>query len=483
MKIDRRGFTLGAAALALGAATPLRALAKSAKSTKPQRPTDAIVLGAGISGLQTAWLLEEQGLSVTVLEASNRVGGRVLTLMDQPGVPEMGFNSMADAYGRGFDAAQRAGVEMVEVGARYHGAPPQGLYIDGKPMTREQWAAFPGNPFPAKYKSVMPFELAFMLVAQNNRLPDPAQWFDGASGIPDISLHQRLQDLGLGEEAIRLAYDTTPYHGDNAHAVSALMMEWNDGFLKMQAAAGPGSWAVRGGNELLPRGMAKLLKGDIVMGREAIAIDCDDTGAKVHCLDGSVFAAKRVVCSLPFTALRNVHVMPALSGRQKEAVQTIAYMPISIAFLTATEPFWETDGLSPGMWSDGLLGTVMPQRFGATADEVTGLMVQVRGTMARYYDRMSDEAALARIVAEIEALRPAARGKLQARHWHSWAKERFAGGTWAIWGPHEAHAFGPVMGQQQGRLHFCGEHTATSARGVEGALESAERVALEVLMA
>jgi monoamine oxidase len=48
-------------------------------------------------------------------------------------------------------------------------------------------------------------------------------------------------------------------------------------------------------------------------------------------------------------------------------------------------------------------------------------------------------------------------------------------------------ATGPIsapaneMAKPAGRLHFCGEHTATGARGLEGALESAERVALEIL--
>lgn len=481
MRIDRRTFTLGGAATALAAcASP--GLSVSARGQVPQGHVDVLVLGAGVSGLNTAWLLEQQGYRVTVLEASERVGGRVFTLMDQPGTPEMGFNSMAAAYGRGFDAASRAGVEMIEVGERYRHGKPQGLYIDGQHMTREQWAAFPGNPFPEQFKAIMPFELGFMLVAQNNRLSDPTQWFDPANGVADISLHQRLMELGLNEQAIQLCYDTTPYHGENAHSVSTLMLEWNDGFVKTQAQAGPGSWAVRGGNQLLTEGMANLLKGDVILGKEVLAIDCDDTGAKVHCADGTLFTSDRVVSSLPFSTLRNVHVMPSLSGAQARAVQTISYMPISIAFLTATEPFWDEDDLAPGMWSDGLTGTVIPQRFGATAEEITGFMVQVRGTMARYYDRLSDAEALARIVAEIEMLRPAAKGKLEARNWHSWAKRRFNGGTWACWGPGEAQAFGPVMGQQQGRLHFCGEHTATTSRGLEGALESSERVALEVLL-
>ena len=73
---------------------------------------DVIVLGADASGLNAAWLLEQQGMQVLVLEGRKRVGGRVLTLFGQPGFPEMGFNSMAAGYRRGIDAAKRAGVEL-----------------------------------------------------------------------------------------------------------------------------------------------------------------------------------------------------------------------------------------------------------------------------------------------------------------------------------------------------------------------------------
>jgi hypothetical protein len=51
--------------------------------------------GPGISRPNTALLLEEQELLVRILEARNRVASRILTLFDQPGDPEMGFNSMA----------------------------------------------------------------------------------------------------------------------------------------------------------------------------------------------------------------------------------------------------------------------------------------------------------------------------------------------------------------------------------------------------
>lgn len=488
MTIDRRSFTLGAAGLglaALASASPVLAAPRKAKAkpapvlAKPGQP-DVIVLGAGVSGLQTAGMLEQQGLSVTVLEARDRVGGRVMTLLDQPGYPEMGFNSMAEGYGRGLDAAQRVGVEMQEVGARFRMGPPPLLYINGQPLTREQWAKFPGNPFPDHLKAVMPGELVGKLVAEKTRLADWTSWPDPVNAPLDISLYEFLKAQGLSDAAIHFANDLAPYYGINAYDVSALMMEYNDGFVKSQMAAGVRSLAVKGGNIHLPLGMAKLLKGDLLLGREVMAIEAGDKDATVVCRDGARFTAGRVVCALPFSALRNVHVAPGLSGLQAQAVAQLGYQPISMVFVTATAPFWTEDGLAPGMWTDGLLGNVMPQRFGASDDEITGFIVQARGNLAQYWDRMGPETVKAMVVAQIEALRPAARGKVQAHSFFSWAQERFNGGDVSYFGPGQVR-FVNEMAKPAGRLHFCGEHTATGARGLEGALESAERVALEVL--
>ena len=440
-----------------------------------------LVLGAGVSGLHVAWLLEQQGLKVTVLEARQRVGGRVMTLLDQPGTPEMGFNSMADGYGRGIDAAQRAGVELYDVGARYRAGPPPLLWLNGKPFTREEWARFPGNPFPDALKSLMPGELVAKLIAQRTPLKDWSAWNAPENAKLDISLYDFLKAQGLSDAAIHLANDVSPYYGTNAWDVSALMLEYSDGFVKAQFAAGPRSLAIKGGNIRLPAAMAKLLKGDVLLGREVVAIVTTETTTTVHCRDGSAFTAGRVICSLPFATLRQVQIMPGLSGAQAQAVATLAYQPLSMGFFTATAPFWEEDHLAPGMWTDGMAGNVMPQRFGATHEEITGFIVQARGSLANFWDRRGKDAALAMILAEIEAMRPAAKGKLRAQAYFSWSGELFNGGDWAYFGPGQVAGLVNEMSKPAGRLHFCGEHTSTSSRGLEGALESSERVAIEVL--
>jgi monoamine oxidase len=474
MRLNRREFGLGA-----GAA--LAALAMPTRAATPM--LDTIVLGAGISGLNAALLLEAEGQKVAVLEARGRAGGRIHTLTDQPGYPEMGFNSMGSGYGRGIDAAKRAGVELVDLTPRLRTMPPAALFVGGQYVPRERWAASPLNPFPAEFKAMAPGELASRLVARGNPLPDWTQWTAPEAAALDIPLQLFLREKGLSDAAIRFAFDTAPAYGSSAWEVSALMLHFIDGFIKGQVAAGPQQFGVKGGNNNLPKGLARLLKGDLVLNRRVVAIESGDDAATVHCADGSRFRARHVICSLPSATLRRIHFLPGLTGAQAQAVATIAYQPLTNIFLTVQRPFWQDDGISPMMWTDSPLGTIFPQYFGAQDGEVTGLLVQGRGELAKSWDRMGAERAKALVIETLASLRPASRGAVTAVHYHSWAAEEFSHGAWAYFQPGQVTTLVPALAAVAGRIHFCGEHTAMGARGVEGALESSERAVIEVLTA
>jgi monoamine oxidase len=149
--------------------------------------------------------------------------------------------------------------------------------------------------------------------------------------------------------------------------------------------------------------------------------------------------------------------------------------------LVAKQPFWEQDGLPASMWTDSPLG-----RVAAIADDqgrTASLLVTAYGLKASYLDRLGTEGAQRFIVREVERFRPAAKGQLSVAGYHSWGADPFSAGDWAYFAPGTVTRFMPAMHAPHGRIHFCGEQTAVAARGMEGAMESGERAALEVASA
>ena len=179
--IDRRAFTVGAATLAM--AGPARAQA----SPKP----DVLVLGAGLSGLYSALLLEEAGFRPLVLEARSRVGGRLLTLRDLPGAPEAGGRTLANSYGRALFLMDRFGLKKAPL------PKPEAPCIAyrGALIAAKDWAGSRLNPLPEAWRAVLPGQVYAHAMHAYNPLPDAAAWRDAAMRPYDAkSVAQELVD-------------------------------------------------------------------------------------------------------------------------------------------------------------------------------------------------------------------------------------------------------------------------------------------------
>jgi monoamine oxidase len=151
--------------------------------------------------------------------------------------------------------------------------------------------------------------------------------------------------------------------------------------------------------------------------------------------------------------------------------------------MVAKTPYWEKDGMNPNMFTDSLAGMVLAEHKGENPADITSLTVWLRGDRAMWADQVDTQVAIDAVVADLERLRPAAKGQLEVMGYKSWYRDRFSSGDWAVWAPGQVTAFANEIANPHDRIHFCGEHTAVSNRGMEGAMESGERAALEVLSA
>jgi monoamine oxidase len=477
MTVSRREFLVGSAIVAGMAAAPVR------RAWSADDSADVIVIGAGLSGLNAALLLEEAGMSVLVLEGRDRVGGKILTFGGVPGLPEAGGQSIGSGYGRVVDAANRSGIVLDDVLPRQLKHAEVALVLDGRPVPKAEWPQSPRNPFPAPFRETMPWMYTPAVMGRANPLKAIEDWIKPGNVRFDVSMHEFLKAQGATDAMIDLAYDTNVSYGTSAHDVSALMMAFVEGFTRAQRNLKPAIYKARGGNQRIPEGMAQRLKGRVELKQVVTGVRTDDSGAEVVTAGGRRYRGKAVICALPFSTLRHVRFDPPLEGVQGEAVKTLPHQMITQVALRTKKRFWEQDGLAPSMWTDSPIGRVFAIYGGASEDEVSSLLVTAYGHKSTYLDRLGPEAAGRFVIAEIERMRPAARGALAVAAYHSWSLDPFSAGDWAYFAPGTVTRYMPAMFQPRGRVHFCGEQTAVSARGMEGAMESGERAGLEVAMA
>ena len=345
--VSRRSFLAGIA----GAAVAGRSV--GAATT---RQPDVLVIGAGLAGLYSAMLLEELGARVEVLEGRDRIGGRLYTRFDLPGHPEVGGNTIASGYGRVRDVAQRLDVELIDYAPRLYASRPPELVLDGELIPADQWPASAHNPLPEAHRELLPWQIPSVRLANTNPLKSSGEWLDPANAFLDRPLHDWFVDHGLSDAEIALGYDTSPYFGDSAWSVSTLMYLFNERWIAEQGAIGQAAYAVAGGNQRLPETMAASLAGEVRIGHEVVAIESARDRVRVYLRDGRSLEARQVVCSVPVSKLRDIRVSPGFEGRQREAVHSLRYMRNTLVFLVPRKPFWEQDGLSPTMWTNGIAG-------------------------------------------------------------------------------------------------------------------------------
>jgi monoamine oxidase len=445
---------------------------------------DVIVIGAGLAGLEAARLLEAGGARVRMIEAQQRVGGRIHSMRQLGSNAEAGGTYIGAGYERVIAAAERHGIGLIDVTPLLEFFREQALALGGELISQRDWPAHPANPFTGDDRRVMPWNFHRVLTMRDNPLASAADWLDPRHFDLDVSMRDWMRSRGLDDDGIAIGYGINTSFGDDAADVSALLMLGRAAFSReqrMHAPEGVLGFTVEGGVDRLPAAMAEGLASEVVLGRPVAAIDDDGTRVRVTCADGSRFEGSHVVAAVPFGALAEVAIDPPLGGLHAEAVAAIASQAVTQVYIAAKKPFWEEDGWPPSLFTDTIAGMVAGVRSGADPAHVTHLTAWAFGPGARRLDALAPAEAGRLVIEAIERLRPAARGALELIDLKSWGNDPYARGAWATFKPGQVARFGRTIGAPHGRVRFCGEHLARSARGMEAALETAEHAAADIL--
>jgi monoamine oxidase len=435
-----------------------------------------IVLGAGLAGLYAAFELESRGHPVTVLEARDRVGGRIRTLDAVPGRPEGGGNTIGPNYGRVIRSARLLGVPLV--------TPPQaesmGLVLDGRRIAEEDWPTDPANTLPERLRTITPARLGSILL-RDNPLTTSSSWRDPSMADYDMPATEYYRERGLDDAALGWV-DANNSYGNRLQDTSLLSLFRVSASIGRAIAMRQPTFEVGGGNSRLPEALAAALRGPVVTGERVLTVRQAAAGdISVDCASGRTYEAAAVICTLPLPAAREVRFDPGLPVNQAVAFREIEYHKVTQAHFVTREPYWRAAGEPAGWWTDGPLGRVFVRR--AADGEHYNITCWINGDDCDRFDGLPRDDAMDLMVQEFTRLVPASRGHAELREMVSWQREPLNQGSWAIWKPGQIRALAGLLARPRGRVFFAGEHTAISNSGMEGAMESGERAALEVMRA
>lgn len=491
MPLTRRAFSASVASAPL-----LRGIgAKAADSA------DVVIAGGGLAGLNAAWILSEAGYDVVVLEGASRFGGRVWSATEVETKPELGASQIGPAYARVLDAVDRLDLKLI---GEDRDILPFTYHLGGQMIRMKDWPDHPANRTVGAERAVPPLRLGNSTLAKLTPFKELDDWLSPEYANYDVSLDTLFQTTGMSAAGRRLAALSQDLHGASALAmmqegfrsayeakfgssgpVSMPMRAQRDEFLPPKEAPPPltDKWPknIAGGTWQLPKAMAARLKRPVMTDKVVVAIDMDDAGVDVRCLDGSSVRAKYVISGLPFSTLRNVVISPAPDPLHRTAITEIGYVETTRAFGLVKEPFWQEDGFDPSLFTESPLRMMWTLDNHKNGKGPYRCMFVMTGTSADQFAWLSPDRGAAAIIAELERIRPAARGQVKILKFHSWGRQPFQGGCRHMFRPGQITAFGVDMIRPWHRLHFAGEHTRRLEYGMEAALESGERAAQEVL--
>jgi monoamine oxidase len=433
-----------------------------------QKAGRAVIIGAGFSGLAAAYELSRAGYEVTVVEARNRVGGRVISFSDLVAGKnvEGGGELIGSNHPAWIGYAKQFNLEFLDVTEEDAEFP---IVLGGKRLTADQSEALWEE-----------METAFNTIVGDAANVDADEPWKASNAQ---ALDRRTLASWID------ALDASPLCKAGLHTMmtadNGVITEWQSYLGNLAMVKGGGLekyweesevYRCKGGNQQLARKFVAAIGQPRVLTRTAVrGVAIGDGGVRVTLGNGNVLDAEHVVLTAPPSVWNRIAFDPALPpGLAPQMASNVKQL------IALKSRFWQRAELAPELMTDGPVSLTWHATDGqAGAGEA--LVAFSGGPAAETCRGWTATERNENYLAELQKVYRAVRPSFVRARFMDWPGDPWTKASYSFPAPGQVTGQGPILREGIGRLHFAGEYSSYAFMGyMEGALNSGAAAARRI---
>ncbi|XP_039356618.1 L-amino-acid oxidase-like [Mauremys reevesii] len=443
------------------------------------RSKKVVIVGAGISGLTAAKLLKDAGCKVLILEASNRLGGRILTHREQDWYVELGAMRLP-----GHHRLVREFIKKLKLKLNpFYNSNDKGWYFVNNVKARA--GEVERNPDILQYP-VLPTERGKSASQLYNQTLVKVTTNCSA-------LKEKYDSFSTKEYLIKegnLSRGAIDMIGDVMNEDGLFHMSFLYSVMVFSTFSEKTYDEITGGFDQLPQAFYQDIHRSITFNSPVVKILQDNDQVKVfyrrpHSSLPLSVTADYVLVTATAKATRLIKFSPPLSAKKTHALRSIHYARATKIFLICSEKFWQKDGIYNGRSITDRPSRVIyypSHNFSSGAAVILASYTWVDD--AEFFIPLDDEKCVDVVLEDLAEIHQVPKNYIQKickKHViKKWGLDKYTMGGYVSFTPYQFVDYSKALFQNEGRVHFSGEHTAQPHAWIETSMKSAVRAARNI---